>query len=117
MLIDTDFNVVYKDDGVPLSAAELVDLNRDHEQGRVTFNHFAPSKPFFTKRNGMFRLAPAIIRYAHVDMRTDWRTRPLRRGSPAGGDRATWRYDYGRLGPMLSAIPRSKCANIRFLTF
>ena len=110
VLIDTDFNVIYKDGGVPLSAAELVDLNRDHEQGRVTFNHFAPSKPFFTKRNGMFRLAPARIRYAHVDMRTDWRTRPLRRGSPAGGDLATWRYDYGRLDPLLSAIPRIESA-------
>ena len=25
---------------------------------------------------------------------------------PAGGDLATWRYDYGRLGPILSGIPR-----------
>ena len=54
VLFDTDFNVVYEDDGVPLSAAELVDLNRDHEQGRVTFNHFAPSKPFLPNVTGCF---------------------------------------------------------------
>src|SRR5260370_16599708 len=28
--------------------------------------------------------------YVHVDMRSDWSSRKLKRGSPAGGDLATW---------------------------
>jgi len=105
-LIDTDFNVIYVDNGVPMSVFEIVARNSSGDLAGIIVQPIAPIKPFFIKRNGMRHLAPAVFRYAHLDLRNDWINRELPRGSPASGDLATWRIDNGRLGRLLSAIPQ-----------
>jgi Transglutaminase-like superfamily len=84
--IDTDFNVIYEEAGVPLSAFELSargeKLDQEH---RLTVREIAPVKPSLPRKDLMPYYA-----YVHVDLRTDWCTRPLRAGSPAGGDQSTW---------------------------
>lgn len=84
--LDTDFNIVYEADGIPLSAFEL---SRNGEQlqkeNRLSVRPVAPPKASLPFQD----LVP-FYAYVHVDMRNDWCTRPLRRGSPAGGDLATW---------------------------
>lgn len=84
-VVDADFNVVFERDGAPLSAWELVhDGPVLQREGRLVVRRFAPVKPGITPQN----LVP-FFAYAHVDMRTDWCTRTLPRGSPAGGDLST----------------------------
>ena len=46
--------------------------------------------------------------FIRVDMRNDWFSRPLRRGSPAGGDRNTLRLGRDRAMPVLTAMPRAE---------
>ena len=84
--IDADFNVVYENGGVPLSAFELsTQGERLQREGALQVRHIAPAKASLP----LVDLIP-FFAYVHVDLRTDWCTRPLPRGSPAGGDRATW---------------------------
>lgn len=102
-VVDTDFNVVYERAGVPLSAFELdrdgLALQRGHE---LTVRPIAPAKPSLPLTDLM-----PFYRYVHIDMRNDWCSRKLPRGSPAGGDLATWwtvRGDFHR--PLLTAMRR-----------
>jgi hypothetical protein len=84
--IDTDFNVLYEEAGVPLSAFELSSRGeRLRDENRLAVRRIAPSKPSLPPKDLMPYYA-----YVHVDLRTDWCTRSLRAGSPAGGDHATW---------------------------
>jgi hypothetical protein len=101
-VIDADFNVVFEHDGVPLSAWELV-----HEApvlqsaGRLVTRRFAPLKQGLYPQDVL-----RFFAYAHLDYRTDWCSRELRRASPAGGDMNTrWISRPGR-EPPLSAIRR-----------
>jgi phosphatidyl-myo-inositol dimannoside synthase len=85
-VIDADFNVVYESGGVPLSAFELHSRGRElRDSGQLVVRPIAPPKA---------SLPPAdvlpLYAYIHIDMRSDWCTRKLPRGSPVGGDRATW---------------------------
>lgn len=85
-VMDTDFNVVYESSGVPLSAFELVHLGEKLQRsGQLKVRNIAPRKTSLP----LVDLIP-FYNYAHVDMRNDWCSRPLHRGSPAGGDTATW---------------------------
>lgn len=85
-VVDTDFNVVFQRAGVPLSAFELVhEGERLQAAGQLEVVPFAAVKPSLPLTD----LIP-FFAYVHVDMRNDWCTRFLRRGSPAGGDYATW---------------------------
>lgn len=84
--IDADFNVVFEHEGVPLSAFELAhDAPRLKAEGRLHERLFTPSKPSLP----LVDLLP-LYAYVHVDQRSDWCSRILRRGSPVGGDLATW---------------------------
>lgn len=98
-VVDTDFNVVYEANNVPLSAFELchegVELQRK-EILKARF--FAPLKQSLTLQD----LIP-YYRYVHIDMRNDWCARDLRRGSPAGGDLATWWTARTEMGKILTA--------------
>ena len=86
VMLDTDFNILYESEGTPLSAFEIChDGPRLAREGRLSERRIADRKPSLTHQN----LLP-VFRYVHVDLRNDWRSRPLPRGSPAGGDRATW---------------------------
>ena len=94
-IVDTDFNVVYESDGIPLSAYELVHYGwRLKDMGKLTVRQFAPMKPFFKKRHGSLseigRLYQLEYNYTHFDMRNDWASRQLNKGSPAGGALATY---------------------------
>ncbi len=84
--MDTDFNVVYEAEGVPLSIYELCHtgpaLQREGKLHRRMLGGVKPSLPL---TDLLYFYA-----YAHIDMRSDWNTRKLRWGSPAGGDLATW---------------------------
>ena len=85
-VIDTDFNVVYESAGVPLSAFELSHQGeRLQRRGRLSVRAVAPPKASLPFKD----LIP-FYAYVHVDMRNDWCSRPLRPGSPAGGDLAVW---------------------------
>jgi Transglutaminase-like superfamily len=85
-LIDTDYNIIYKSSGIPLSAFELChDGPRLQKDGRLQIVGFAPLKPSLKITD----LLP-LYRYVHIDMRNDWLTRKLVGGSPAGGDLSTW---------------------------
>ena len=85
-VIDPDFNVVYEADGTPLSAFELCHRGVELAQAsRLSSRLIAP-----TKLSLPFTDLLAFYAYVHIEMRTDWQTRRLRRGSPAGGDLQTW---------------------------
>lgn len=94
--VDTDFNVIYHSEGVPLSAFELCHQGPElQRQGRLMALRIAPAK----KSLKATQLLP-FYRYVHIDLRNDWFTRRLRRLSPAGGDQSTWwtaRDDVGLL--------------------
>lgn len=99
---DTDFNVVFEHKGIPLSAFELCHYGPEWQsQGQLDKNFFAPAKPSLTYKD----LLP-YYRYVRVDLRNDWLSRDLRRGSPAGGELATiWTARKGS-GPVLTSAHR-----------
>ncbi|BCO07680.1 hypothetical protein GF1_00560 [Desulfolithobacter dissulfuricans] len=85
-VIDADYNIFYMADGKPLSAYELCRFGPTLQQkGKLQVKKIAPMKPSLKLQD----LLP-YYRYVHIDLRNDWYSRKLRRGSPAGGDLATW---------------------------
>jgi hypothetical protein len=83
---DADFNVRFESEGVPLSAYELCHEGpRLQEEERLEVIPLGPSKPSLPYED----LVP-YFRYVFIDLRNDWAARTLPRGSPAGGERATW---------------------------
>ncbi len=102
-VVDTDFNVVFEHQGVPLSAWELVhETPQIKQSGQLTVRRFAKFKEGLTPQD-LLRL----FAYAHVDYRTDWCTRELRKASPAGGDLNTrWTSRSGH-EPKLTPIARA----------
>ena len=63
--------------------------------GKLKLRQFAPMKPFFKERHGSLREVGKLYQlrlanYAHYDMRNDWASRQLSKGSPAGGAIATY---------------------------
>lgn len=94
--LDTDFNVVFEAGGIPQSAYELCHQGPElRAAGRLQARLLGPPKPSLP----LVDLLP-FYAYLHIDLRTDWHTRRLRSGSPAGGDRSTWwtaRPDFPRL--------------------
>lgn len=98
-VMDTDFNVVYEKGGIPLSAFELChDGPELQKTGYLQIRAIAPPKPSLP----LMDLIP-FYRYIHIDLRNDWNTRRLRRGSPVGGDLATWWTARPSLGHVLTA--------------
>ena len=72
--------------GKPLSAYELCHFGPTlQQQGKLKVKQFAPMKPSLKLQD----LLP-YYRYVHIDLRNDWYSRKLPRGSPTGGDLATW---------------------------
>jgi hypothetical protein len=107
-VVDTDFNVVFERQGVPLSAWELVhEAPQLKQSGQLTVRRFAKFKEGLVPQD-LLRL----YAYAHVDYRTDWCTRPLRPASPAGGDLNTrWTSRSGhepKLTPIAQASSREE---------
>jgi hypothetical protein len=97
-VIDTDFNVVFEHGGVPLSAFELAHKGPElRRSDQLTVRRFAAFKQGLVPQDLL-----RFFDYVHVDMRTDWCSRPLRRGSPAGGDKSTWWTARPGRGPKLS---------------
>jgi hypothetical protein len=85
-VLDTDFNVVFEAGGVPMSAWELTHLGSSMlRAGTLHLREFAPDP----RGVGADRIL-SLYRFIFVDMRNDWVSRRLPRGSPAGGDLATW---------------------------
>jgi len=85
-VLDTDINVVYECDGRPLSAFELCHRRElGLSDGLVRVRRFAAPKPGVAQTDML-----PLFGYVHVDLRSDWVSRQLARGSPAGGDLATW---------------------------
>ncbi len=101
-VIDTDFNCVYEYEGVPLSGFELCHRGNElQKSGKLIVREIAPSK----KSLPMTDLIP-YYRYIHIDMRSDWCSRPLAEGSPAGGDLSTWWTSRPSLHHLLTAKRR-----------
>lgn len=113
LVVDNDFNVVYESNGVPLSSFELVTEGHLLQAlGRLQIRQIAPMKRYFMLRGGRMREMQALQRlifynYAHVDMRNDWPSRHLSKGSPAGGDLATYHTSNKLIPPVLSATRRA----------
>lgn len=100
--VDTDFNVIYEAEGIPLSAFELChDGPKLKRQGRLQLRLLAPAKPSLK----LVDLVP-FYRYVHIDLRSDWFTRKLRPLSPVGGDLSTWWTARPDLGPILTGKKR-----------
>jgi hypothetical protein len=84
--LDTDFNILYEADGIPLSAYEIC-----HQgpalmlAGKLKVRKLGPPKASLPFTD----LLP-FFSYVHIDLRSDWYTRRLSWGSPAGGDYSTW---------------------------
>lgn len=98
-VIDADFNIIYWAEGKPLSAYELCHSGPSLQQsGKLQVKQFAPLKPSLK----LIDLLP-YYRYVHIDLRNDWFSRRLKRGSPAGGDMATWWTARSDLGPLLTS--------------
>ncbi len=103
VVVDTDFNEVYERGGVPLSATDLMRHGLAWQRaGELRIVPIAPEKPNIPRGGNPV----ALYRYVHIDLRTDWCTRPLRRGSPVGGDRATWWIADEGFRPLLTAKQR-----------
>lgn len=102
-VVDTDFNVIFENGGVPLSAWELVhDAPALRKAGRLVTRRLARLKEGLVPQDVL-----RFFAYAHVDYRADWCSRRLRRASPAGGDLNTlWTARPGR-EPPLTSIPRA----------
>jgi hypothetical protein len=102
-IVDTDLNVVYERHGVPLSARDLVEYGAAwRDAGEIEKRAIAPRKASLPVRADEIQL----YRYVHVDLRSDWCSRPLRRGSPAGGDLATLWFATREAPPLLTARRR-----------
>jgi len=101
-VLDTDFNVVFEDQGVPLSAFELAHHGEQlRSEGKLRVRPIAAAKPSLP----LIDLLP-FFTYVHVDLRNDWCSRRLRPGSPTGGDRATWWTKRAAMRPVLTAKVR-----------
>ena len=101
-VLDTDFNIVYEHKGVPLSAFELVhDGEALQRRGELTVRAIAAPKPSLPYQD----LLP-FYRYVHFDLRNDWCSRWLPRGSPSGGDLATWWTARPTMHWLITAKPR-----------
>ncbi len=108
-VLDVAYNQVFELDGRPLSAFELCrdgpDLPRS---GRLQVRRIGPAA-----RADVPAAAPSFsyihldaYGYVRVDLRNDWLSRPLRRGSPASGERNTmWTARAGR-PPLLTCSRR-----------
>jgi hypothetical protein len=97
-VVDADFNIIYWADEKPLSAYELCHRGPLlQKNGKLQVKQFAPLKPSLELKD----LLP-YYRYVHIDLRNDWFSRKLRKGSPAGGDLATWWTARSDLGPLLT---------------
>lgn len=95
-VMDTDFNVVYESRGIPLSAYELChDGMALKSSGIFDTRLLGQAKPSLPITDLM-----PFYAYVHIDLRSDWYTRHLPWGSPAGGDLSTWwtaRPDFPKL--------------------
>jgi hypothetical protein len=101
-VIDADFNVVYESRGVPLSAFELCHRGPTLQRERaLEVRQIAPPKPSLPATD----LLP-YYGYVHIDLRNDWNSRYLPRGSPAGSDRNTWWTARPEFGHVLTAKVR-----------
>ena len=100
--LDADFNVVYEGRGIPLSVFELCHRGQVLQQaGALTVRRIAPPKRSLSAVD----MIPYYA-YVHVDLRNDWNSRVLRRGSPVSGDRSTWWTARPSVGPILTAKHR-----------
>lgn len=98
-VIDTDFNVVHEADNIPLSAYDLCHRGLElRAQNQLVERRFAPRKEGLLPVDLLDYYA-----YVEVDLRNDWPSRRLARGSPEGGDRATLWTARPTLKPLLNA--------------
>ncbi len=101
-VLDTDFNLVYERGGIPLSAFELVHEGEGLQRSdRLHVRALAAPKLSLPYQDLM-----PFYRYIHVDLRNDWCSRTLARGSPSGGDLATWWTARASLRRLITAKPR-----------
>lgn len=85
VIVDADFNLLYADDSIPLSAFELChSFGKDsNDVPRVIF--LEKQKPSLSFLNLIF-----YYNYVSLDLRNDWEYRHLKPGSPVGGSLSSW---------------------------
>jgi len=100
ILLDPDLHVYYSAGGIPLSAFALCHQGPELERrGLLQQLSFAPWDTGIGHQNML-----PFYSYVHIDLRTDWRSRRLRIGSPVGGDQSTWWTSRPQIRPILTAI-------------
>ncbi len=110
-VLDTDFNVVFETGGIPMSAYELCKMGPELQiAGQLKIRRLGPSKPSLPLVDTI-----PYYRYIFIDLRNDWYTRRLSKGSPAGGNLATWWTSRQGAEPVLtSKIRVDKMAKINW---
>jgi hypothetical protein len=101
-VVDTDFNLYYEKNGIPLSAFELCHFGEKMTvESALTIKQIAPKKTSIR----MIDLLPYYA-YVHIDLRNDWLSRDLAKGSPVGGDLSTWWTAREYIGNILTIMKR-----------
>ena len=103
-IVDADYNLMYFYNGKPLSAFELCHYGPTiFAEGRLVVLPIAPPKISVKSQN----LLP-YYSYVHIDLRNDWLSRDLAKGSPAGGDLSTWWTARSALGSLFTVKIRNE---------
>lgn len=98
LVLDADYNQAYASGGTPLSAWELCHQGPDLlRAGKLQVIPLGRPKPSIVRRDLMW-----IYAYIHAHLRSDWFSRPLAKGSPAGGDINNIWTKRDTLGPVWS---------------
>lgn len=98
--VDTDFNIWYTQNGIPLSVLEIHNAFLANETNTIRVEKgITRSPPDFEKR---ITSLYSYYRYFYVDMRNDWLTNRYFPGHPARSDQTTLFWSDKRLPPVLS---------------
>ncbi len=101
-VVDSNYNLIYESNGVLLSAFELCHSGLELQKNNLLIvKPVAPPKPSVLQID----LIP-FYAYVHFDLRNDWLTRDLRKGSPAGGNLSTWWTSRPELQRLLTVSTR-----------
>lgn len=100
IVLDTDFNIWYLRDEIPLNVLEIHEavISKEAENIEIVMGSKRPSPLFEARVPSLYK----YYRYFSVDMRNDWLTNHYFPGHPARSDKATLFWLDKRLPPVLN---------------
>jgi len=107
IVVDADFNIWYRREGMPLSALEIHDavVGGKQDQVEVVKERHRPALEYERRIPTLWK----YYRYLEVDLRNDWATNSYPPGHPARSDKATLCWQDRRLPPVLNLKRKSSC--------